>query len=312
MEILLEGGAVRFRAMPRGPFDLAHQNQHFGGWPTLSGDPGTIVMAFPVDGAWGASAAVTVRQEPSGAVHGEVHGTRDPSVAEMAAHQAVSALSLDVDGTEWPRVGERDPVMGALQQRHGWLRPVLFHSGYEAAASFLLGHRLRITQARQVRKDLAARHGKMIMVGSQAFYAFPEPATLAGLTQFPGVAAEKWARLRVMSEATLQGQLDRARLRLGPADEVIADVQALPGVGPVFAQGIVIRGAGRSDEITDDDITRHAVTQQYHLDHPAGRPDVGAVARAWCPFRTWAIVLLHVEARGSGGPQPRRSRPRRP
>ncbi len=46
---------------PQGPFDLANQNQYFGGWPTLPDDPGAIVIAFPVEG-WQGSAAVVLRQ----------------------------------------------------------------------------------------------------------------------------------------------------------------------------------------------------------------------------------------------------------
>ncbi|HEU0317335.1 MAG TPA: hypothetical protein VFR49_08395, partial [Solirubrobacteraceae bacterium] len=132
-----------FELLPSGPFDLAGQNRHFGGWPTLPGDPGALVMAFPVEGSE-ASAAVLLRQAPDGRLHGEVHGAPEPVVARAAADQALAALSLDADGSGWPAVGERDPGLGELQARYGWLRPVLFHSPYEAAAAFVIGHRISI------------------------------------------------------------------------------------------------------------------------------------------------------------------------
>ncbi|MDG6106455.1 hypothetical protein Daura_27155 [Dactylosporangium aurantiacum] len=56
-----------------GPFDLARQNEYFGGWTQPVGDARTIVMAFPVEG-WTHSAAVLLRQDSPGTVTGEVQG----------------------------------------------------------------------------------------------------------------------------------------------------------------------------------------------------------------------------------------------
>ena len=47
--------------------------------------------------------------------------------------QVTRILSLDVDGTGFPEVGRRDPVVGGLQARWPGLRPVGFYSPYEAA-----------------------------------------------------------------------------------------------------------------------------------------------------------------------------------
>jgi DNA-3-methyladenine glycosylase II len=48
-------------------------------------------------------------------------------------------LSLDVDGSGFPEVGVRDPVVGELQVRYPGLRPVLFYSPYEASAWAIIG-----------------------------------------------------------------------------------------------------------------------------------------------------------------------------
>lgn len=55
MEICSDSTVTHFRMTPRGPFDLAHQNRYFGGWPTLTVDPRTVVMASPVYEAWDTS-----------------------------------------------------------------------------------------------------------------------------------------------------------------------------------------------------------------------------------------------------------------
>jgi DNA-3-methyladenine glycosylase II len=156
---------------------------------------------------------------------------------------------------------------------------------------------------------MALRHGRVVDLDGESFHAFPEPAVLAGLDAFPGVAPEKIARLHTLASTTVTGSLDRTVFREMPLPEALAAAQTLPGVGPFFAQGIVIRGAGVADAVTDDDITRHTVATSYDLAGPVGRPEVLAVAQAWRPYRMWAVVLLHVAARGSGN-LPQRRRPK--
>ena len=96
---------MMFEFIPSGLFDLANQNQYFGGWPTLKNDPKTIVMAFPVEG-WKGSAAVTLRQETDGRIVGQVYGPAE--ISEKARSQALACLSLDISAEEWPEVGKRD------------------------------------------------------------------------------------------------------------------------------------------------------------------------------------------------------------
>ncbi len=78
----------------------------------------------------------------------------------MAWQQALATLSLDSEATGWPEVGQRDPVIGHLQQTYQFLRPVLFHSPYEAAAAFIIGHRISIQQGRAIRQAMAREIGE--------------------------------------------------------------------------------------------------------------------------------------------------------
>ncbi len=86
---------ARFTVSPGGAFTLAQANGYFGGWPTLSSDPDALMMAFPVEG-WRTSAAVVVRQEPSGIVSGEVFGSHgsDQESAWRTAQAVQSAYDL--------------------------------------------------------------------------------------------------------------------------------------------------------------------------------------------------------------------------
>ena len=298
--------------VPRGPFDLANQRQFFGGWPDFPPDPAVLAMAFPVEG-WSGSAAVLLRQGESGVVTGSVHGP-GAAGARAAWDQAMAVLSLDVDGSGFEAVGERDPVIGRLQQTHHALRPVLFHSPYEAACNFVIGQRISMAQARALRQRMSVEHGDKLTVDGVTVHAFPRPQQVLRLDGVRGLSDEKLARVRGIAQAALDGVLDRDRLRALPLETALATVSALRGVGPFSAQGIVFRGAGVVDEITDDPVGKQAVQRLYGLDHLPDQAEMLRRAEAWSPFRMWCLVLLHVWIRGEGGgpaPPRRGGAPRR-
>jgi DNA-3-methyladenine glycosylase II len=248
-------------------------------------------MAFPVEG-WRSSAAVVMRQRGD-SVTGDVHGPEEAD-AERAWRQALATVSLDVDGQGFVDIGRRDRIIGRLQAEYANLRPVLFHSPYEAACAFVIGHRISILQTRRIRQRMAEQAGGAIEVNGTAFKAFPDPDALLRLESFPSVAPAKIERLHHVARAALEGSLDRARLRSLPEPEALTQLRTLPGIGEFFAQGILMRGAGLVDAVTDDDITPRAIQLLYALRE---RPDRAAVlkrAEAWRPYRMWALVLLNV------------------
>jgi DNA-3-methyladenine glycosylase II len=303
-----------FEIAPSGPFDLANQNRYFGGWPVIDG---AVVMAFPVEG-WSGSASVALRQSGISVI-GEVHTAG--ADAERAWSQALSVLSLDFDGQGFAELGRRDPVIGRLQEQYSFLRPVLFHSPYEAAAGFTIGHRLSILQARRIRAQLAEALGDAIDAGGQMLHAFPQPQRLLEQEQLQHVAGAKVERLHAIARAATDGWLDRARLRSMSEEDALAKLETLPGIGPFFSQGILMRGAGLADSLPDDDLTTRAIRAACDLPESAGVAEVRERAEAWRPYRMWCCVMLHVwyrsqpgiaqGLRGGASERGRRPRPRR-
>lgn len=284
--------SFHFDMEPDGPFDLQNETTHFGGWPRL-GDG--IVMAFPVEG-WKSSAAVVLRQEDGG-IDGDVHGAQDDAVAQRAWQQALATVSLDVDGSGFADVGRRDKIIARLQTEYHSLRPVLFHSPYEAACAFLIGHRITILQTRRIRQRMAEQFGATIAVDGSTFTAFPDPHALLRVEEFPGLSSAKIERLHSAARAALDGVLDREHLRSMSEAAALKQLQTLNGIGEFFAQGILMRGAGLVDAVTDDDLTPRAVQLLYGLKARPTRAELHKRALAWRPFRMWAVVLLNVWVR---------------
>src|SRR6266436_9172120 len=176
----------------RGSFSLAASIRFLEGFTpaAYTGTAGqSLEVAFPVEGTW-QTAGVRVR-EHAGGVEYEVVSPAAPGPELMTAvrAQVERILSLDVDGSGFPAVGERDPVVGRLQQRYPGPRPIGFWSPYEAAAWTIIGHRIRIRQAAAIKARMASQLGDPVTFGDRVVHAFPSPQRLASLEAFPGLIA---------------------------------------------------------------------------------------------------------------------------
>ena len=284
-----------FTIEPRGPFSLAAARDFAGGFAAgIGGGSATdtaLILAFPVEG-WRDSAVVELRQEADGGVvTGRVDGTSDP---EAAKRQAARSVSLDHDGSGWPEVGQRDPVVGGLQATYRMLRPVCFYSAYEAVTSFVIGQRIARRQAARIKATLGERFGDEVTLDGLTHRAFPRPERLLEAREIPGLPPEKVRRLHGLAEAAIEGRLDTERLRSLPKDEALAELQTLHGVGTFTAEGTLLRGCGVVDELPSDPMTAEAIGDFYGLPSPLDAASWKRITEGWRPYRMWATVLLRV------------------
>jgi DNA-3-methyladenine glycosylase II len=284
-----------FEIDPLGPFSLAAAQDFAGGFTAGIGgggvDESSIVMSFPVEGR-NVSAAVELHEEASGRIVGRTDA--DSSVLPDVVRQAARSLSLDHDGSGWPAVGERDPVVGRLQETYRYLRPVCFYSAYEAATSFVIGQRIAMRQSARIKERLRESDGDRPTVDRRAYAAFPRPERILELKEIAGVSAQKVTWLHGIAEAALEGRLDTEALRARPRDEALAALRAIPGIGPWTAEAIRLRGCGTADELPEnEEASLRAAAALY--DRPSiDRAAFNALAETWRPYRMWAVVLLRV------------------
>lgn len=285
-----------FSIIPRGPFSLAAAQGFLAGFPpalyTWSDAAERLRLGFPLDGS-GEAVAVSLH-ERAGVLYGEVAGTDN---VEAARRQAARILSLDHDGSGYPEVGRRDPIVGRLQELFPGFRPVCFTSPYEAAAWAILSNRMRMTQAAQIKMRLVTEHGTSVVVDGETVPVFPAPPRLLQLQSFPGLSEEKIVRLHGLAEAALDGRLDADRLRQMPVDAALAELQTLRGIGEWGAQHILMRGAGPADTLPTVEMrVRQAVARAYRLSTVPDDIAFARIAEAWRPYRMWVCVLLRVGA----------------
>jgi DNA-3-methyladenine glycosylase II len=253
-------------------------------------------LAFPLDGGSGYAGAVLRQAEPGApvGVELELRGATDPAVALA---QIARIVSLDHDGEAFLEVGQRDPVIAALQRAHPGQRPVLFHSPYEAAAWSIISARRPGTPAARVRTAISEQLGATFGLAGETLPAFPQPERLVGLgDDTPGLNPEKVERLRGVALAAAAGRLDVGHLHAIGPERSYEEVQQIKGIGPFYAGLVVLRASGFADamlEVSEAKGLRHTA-RFYGLDSPSAIDQFAGMAEPWRPFRTWAIVLIRL------------------
>jgi DNA-3-methyladenine glycosylase II len=263
----------------RGPWSLATSRGFWEGFApnALSVDAAddTLRTVFRVDADWSRAEAAVTQSGTRATVTVDGDGDLD-----AAAEQTLRFLSLDVDATDWPAVGRRDPVVADAQQRLPGLRPCGFHSPYEAATWAVLSQRVRIVQAAKLREDLVRRHGDD--------GAFPAPEALRGLDlDLPKPKADY---LRAVADAALDGVLNGRYLRGLEPDFARAELREIHGIGPFAADLVLVRGASAPDVLP---LHEHRLDAEIAYRYGESRA-LADIADAWRPFRSWAAVHLRA------------------
>lgn len=284
----------RFELSPFGPYSISASARFLEGFAPAhyeGGGPEHLRFAFVADGLdRGERVAGAYVYSEGEKVVVETYGGASP---QAVREQVERVLSLDVDGSGFPEVGERDPVVGGLQRRYPGLRPVCFHSPYEAAAWAIIGNRIRIVQAAKVKARMAEELGEPVQIHGKTEQAFPGPSRLLNLDGFPGLSGRKIEYLSTLGHAALEGKLEASYMRSLSTTEALASLKELPGIGDFSAELILLRGAGEPDQCpTREPRLARAVAMAYGLTEGPTAEEVAEISEGWRPYRTW--VALHL------------------
>jgi DNA-3-methyladenine glycosylase II len=129
----------------------------------------------------------------------------------------------------------------------------------------------------------------------------PSPAELLsvepGKLREAGLSWRKISTLRDLAERLSDGRLNLDVLSGLSDDELMAELTAVPGIGPWTVQGALILALQREDVVLPGDLAlRKAIKAAYQLDHLPTQPEVLAIAGKWRPYRSLATSYLFSAA----------------
>ena len=129
----------------------------------------------------------------------------------------------------------------------------------------------------------------------------PSPAEVlavdAARLRDAGLSWRKVGTLRDLAERLSDGRLDGDALSGLADDEVIAQLTAVPGIGPWTAQGALLIALGREDVVLPGDLAlRKAIQDVYRLDHLPTQQEVLVIAEKWRPYRSLGTAYLFSAA----------------
>ena len=211
-------------------------------------------------------------------------------------------MTEDPDHAAWleqarPHLRNADPVLARLIDDRpdfdprAWLARLPPMDLYGALLFQVAGQQLSVAATRTILGRIEALFGGRLPAPAELLEVDP------GKLREAGFSWRKIATLRDLAERLTDGRLDQEVLSGLPDDELMAELTAIPGIGPWTVQGALIIALGREDVVLPGDLAlRKAVRAAYRLDHLPAPAEVLAIAENWRPYRSLATSYLFSAA----------------
>jgi len=198
-----------------------------------------------------------------------------------------------------------DPVLARLIDDRpafdprAWMAQLPPMDLYGALLFQVTGQQLSVLATRRILARIEALFGGHL----------PSPAELLdvdpGKLREAGLSWRKVSTLRDLAERFSDGRLNQDVLSALPDEELMAELTAVPGIGPWTVQGALLIALQREDVVLPGDLAlRKAVQAAYQLDHLPSQQEVLSIAEKWRPHRSLATSYLFSAAFEPAGTPP--------
>jgi AraC family transcriptional regulator of adaptative response / DNA-3-methyladenine glycosylase II len=183
----------------------------------------------------------------------------------------------------------RDPILGDAVSRRPGLRVPGAFDGFELAVRAILGQQITVKAATTIAGRFAAALGESIETPHTALTHLSPTANRVARSTVNDIASLGIIQTRAKSILAIAIEMESGRLVLEPGahpDAVIAQLVALPGIGPWTAHYIAMRALRWADAWPTGDIAlRNALGRVT-----AKRAD--ELSQPWRPWRSYAVLHL--------------------
>jgi AraC family transcriptional regulator of adaptative response / DNA-3-methyladenine glycosylase II len=237
-----------------------------------------------------------IELEPDGQavlVHLQLDDLRDLSTLVQRCRHL---FDLDADPLAINDVLGKDAMLAPLVEGRPGLRVAGTVNGFELAIRAILGQQVSVAGATTLAGRIATKYGEPLAQADGALtHFFPTADVLAqadlggmGITQARISAVQALARQVAEGELMLNYGSDR--------EQVVAQLQMLPGIGPWTASYIAMRALGDPDAFPATDLGLKRAFERCGL--PASVGSIVARAESWRPWRAYATRHLWASLGG--------------
>lgn len=153
-------------------------------------------------------------------------------------------LGLDVSPRLLVDAVTAEPRLLWLADRFAGLRPPRFPTLFEAIAMTIPFQQVSLAAGQSIANALVRRFGT-------PHCQFPAPQAIAAAApqdlRACGLSTAKARTLHTAAQLVVSGELSESRLAVLPTGQLLATLDAVPGIGPWTAAVIALRGLGRLD-----------------------------------------------------------------
>ena len=192
---------------------------------------------------------------------------------------------------------DADPVLARLIEDRpdfdprAWLTQLPPMDLYGALLFQVVGQQLSVPATRRTLARIQALFDGHLPAPAELLAVDPAQLRQAGLSW------RKIGTLRDLAQRLTDGRLDQDALSALPDDELMAELTAIPGIGPWTVQGALLIALQREDVVLPGDLAlRKAIQAAYRLDHLPTQQEVLAIAESWRPYRSLATSYLFSAA----------------
>ena len=213
-------------------------------------------------------------------------------------------LGIDQDLQAFYRMASADAHLAPLVVGLRGLHVFQTASVFETLVLAILGQQISTHVAHMLRTLLIETYGDAIELEGGTFHAFPRPEALvtAGVEGLRAIkfSTRKSEYIVEIARGVVKGSLDLEGLTGRPADEVVAYLTAIRGVGPWTAQWLLIRALGQPDGFPHGDLALQRFLGRLSSDGPVGPGEALERSAVWSPYRSYVTTYLFAASRSGG------------
>jgi DNA-3-methyladenine glycosylase II len=211
-------------------------------------------------------------------------------------------VTEDASRAEWLQqarsyLRNADPVLARLMDDRpafdprAWMGQLPPMDLYGALLFQVTGQQLSVPATRRTLARIEALFGGHLPAPAELLRVDPAMLREAGLSW------RKVSTLRDLAVRLTDGRLSLDVLSSLPDEELMAELTAIPGIGPWTVQGALIIALQREDVVLPGDLAlRKAIQAAYQLGHLPTQQEVLAIAENWRPYRSLATSYLFSAA----------------